>query len=84
MTKRKTPEQQLEELRTKEAQIKARIQKKAAQVRGADRKKDTRRKIIAGALALEHAANNEAFGAELNRLLNHHVKRLEDRKLFDL
>lgn len=84
MNKRKTPEQQLEELRLKEAQIKARIQKKQAQVRGVERKKETRRKIIAGALALEHADHDKAFGAALNRLIQEHVKRPEDRKLFGL
>lgn len=84
MKKRKTPEQQLEELTIKEGQLKARIQKKKAQVRGADRKKDTRRKIIAGALALEHAGQDAQFGQALNRLLNEHVTRPEDRKLFDL
>ena len=52
MSTRKTPEQQLDELLQKEARLKAQIQKKAAQVRGVERKKDTRRKIIAGALAL--------------------------------
>ena len=84
MTKRKTPEQQLEELTIKEAQLKARIQKKKAQVRGAERKKDTRRKIIAGALALEHATQDQQFQATMTKLLNEHVTRPEDRKLFNL
>ncbi len=84
MTKRKTPEQQLEELTLKQDQLNARIQKKKAQVRGANRRKDTRRKIIAGALALEHAEKDKTFGTALKRLLNEHVKRPEDRKLFDL
>lgn len=84
MSTRKTPEQQLEELRQKEARLKAQIAKKAAQVRSADRKKDTRRKIIAGALALEHMAHDKDFANVLKRLLNEHVKRPEDRKLFDL
>ena len=84
MTKRKTPEQQLEELTQKEAQLKARIQKKKAQVRGAERKKDTRRKIIAGALALEHMAHDNQFNATMQRLIKEHVTRPEDRKLFDV
>lgn len=84
MSTRKTPEQQLDDLRQKEARLKAQIAKKAAHVRAADRKKDTRRKIIAGALALEHMAHDKDFANVLKRLLNEHVTRPEDRKLFDL
>jgi len=81
---RKTPKEQLRALEKKKSQIKARIQKKKAQVRAVDRKKETRRKIIAGALALEHAAHDKAFGDTLNKLLQEHVTRPEDRKMFDL
>jgi len=84
MKQRKTPEEQLEELTKKRSQIDARIQKKKAQVRTRTRREDTRRKIIAGALALEHASMNKAFGKEMDRLLQEHVTRPEDRKLFDL
>lgn len=84
MTTRKTPEQQLQDLTVKEAQLKARIQKKRAQVRGQERKRDTRRKIIAGALALEHMSHNAAFNQTMKQLLHEHVTRQDDRKLFDL
>jgi len=84
MSKRKTPEQQLEALTLKEAQLKARIQKKRAQVKGQQRKKDTRRKIIAGALALEHMTRDKQFAATMKQLLQEHVTRPEDRELFDL
>ena len=84
MSKRKTPEQQLEALTLKEAQLKARIQKKKAQVRAVDRKKETRRKIIAGAIALEHMAHDKTFKATMQRLLKEHVTREIDKKLFDL
>lgn len=84
MSTRKTPEQQLDELLQKEARLKAQIQKKSAQVRGAERKKDTRRKIIAGALALEHARQHPEFNEYFKKLLKQHVTRPEDRKLFDL
>lgn len=84
MPKRKTPEEQLAELQLKEAQLKARIQKKKAEVATISRKQDTRRKIIAGALALEHMAHDKQFAATLKQLLVEHVKRPEDRKLFDL
>ena len=84
MAPRKTPEQQLAELQQKEAQLKARIQKKKAEVTAQNRRQDTRRKIIAGALALEHAHHDKEFGAKLYGLLDIHVKRSVDRKLFDL
>jgi hypothetical protein len=81
---RKTPEEALQDLEKKEAQLKARISKQRAKVRSADRKRDTRRKIIAGALALEHADKDPKFGEALKRLLEQHVTRPQDRQLFDL
>ena len=81
---RKTPDQQLAELEKKESQLKARIQKKRAQVRGQERKRDTRRKIIAGALALEHMSHDAAFAKTMKRLLKEQVTRQEDKALFDL
>lgn len=81
---RKTPEEKLQELEQKEAQLKARISKAKAVVRGQERKRDTRRKIIAGALALEHADQDERFGQALRKLLEQHVTRPQDRELFDL
>jgi len=84
MPKRKTDEELLAELEAKKSQLDARIQKKRAAVRTRQRKLDTRRKIIAGALALEHASIDQAFGAALKRLIDQHVTRPDDRKLFDL
>ena len=84
MSKRKTDEELLAELEAKKSQLDARIQKKRAAVRTRQRKLDTRRKIIAGALALEHASIDTAFGATLSKLLDEHVTRPDDRKLFQL
>ena len=84
MARRKTEQEQLEALEKKKSQLDARIQKKRSAVRASQRKKDTRRKIIAGALALEHSAIDSDFGSKLTRLLNEHVTRPEDRKLFEL
>jgi len=83
MAQRKTPEQQLAELKSKEAQLKARVQKKAAQIAKQKRKDDTRRKIVAGALALEHMDHDPAFAKAMMRLLVRHVKPA-DRHLFQL
>ena len=83
MGKRKTPEQKLEELKEQKAQLTARINKTQAQVKAQERKRDTRRKIIAGAIVLEHAKMNSDFNNDLMELLNKHIKRPEDRKLFN-
>ena len=47
------------------------------------RRDDTRRKIIAGAVLLNHAATNPAFAAEVIVLLNLRVTDPRDRALFD-
>lgn len=78
-----TPEQRLSRLQQKAAQLNARIQTERSRIRDAERKKDTRRKIIAGALALEHASRDPAWKAQLDQLLSQHVTRDEDRALFD-
>ena len=78
MKPRKTPEER------KESQLKARIQKKQAEVSAKKRKQDTRRKIIAGAVALEHMAHDNEFAEKLSELLDNHVTRPEDRKLLGL
>jgi hypothetical protein len=47
------------------------------------RKDDTRRKIIAGAHALEHAERDPEFGAKLAAVLNRALVKPQDRALFD-
>lgn len=49
-----------------------------------ERKLDTRRKIIAGALALEHAQYDAAFKTALWSLLDSYVDRPQERQLFGL
>jgi len=79
---RKSPEEKIEELQQQERQLKARIQREKAKLKEAQRKADTRRKVIAGALALEH--KDATFQATLRGLLDAHVKRDADRALFGL
>jgi len=81
---KKTPEQRLLELKAKEAQLAARIKSETSKIRTSERKRNTRRKVIAGALALEHAAMDSTFGETLKNLLDRHVTRADDRALFDL
>lgn len=81
---RKSPDEKLAELMEKKGQLEALIQQQQARRRVEERKRDTRRKIIAGALALEHASINAAFREELHGLIRQHVTREEDRRLFDV
>lgn len=49
-----------------------------------ERKTDTRRKIVVGAIALETARRDAAFKAQLWKLLDEFVERPLDRELFGL
>ena len=76
----------LEALLQKKKAIEAQIQQQRARERQKQRKADTRRKIIAGALALEHMEANpdSEFAAQMRKLINRYTKRDADRALFDL
>src|SRR3954451_25002691 len=74
----------LELLRQKRDQIDAQLKALEARNKQAERKADTRRKVIAGALALEHFEKNRdsEFARTLFRLLDEYVVRPHDRALF--
>jgi len=74
----------LDKLYQQRAQLAARIRQLETRNRIQARKDDARRKIIAGALALEHAERDEEFGRTLNRLIGRFVTRPQDRALFGL
>lgn len=79
---RKTPQQKLAELEVKQNQLKARISKEKAKISQHQRKQDTRRKIVAGAIALEHMEHDENFRHIMQGLLTRHLKE-SDKALFD-
>lgn len=83
MPSKKTTAEKIADLEKKKAQLTAQIQKQKSLEKTAERKRDTRRKIIAGALALEHMELDDTFRQTMTRLLNRHVKE-SDRHLFDL
>ena len=66
----------------KKARLDARLKALALQEQKQKRKDDTRRKIIAGALVLEHAELKPEFAGMLAALLNRYVTRPQDRALF--
>ena len=81
---RKSTTDRLELLRRKREQLDAQMKALEARTKQAERKADTRRKVIAGALALEHfeANRDSEFGHIMFRLLDEYVVRPHDRMLF--
>ena len=80
-----TAEQKRARLEDKRRQIETQLRDLAAKERQEERRRDTRRKIIAGALALEHAAKNkDAFAEKLDRLIDEYVTKPDERALFGL
>ena len=81
----------LEDARASEARALARFERKTAAVqkyetlrKARDRKLDTRRKIIAGALVLEHMKYDASFASDFNALLDRYVEKGPERLLFGL
>ena len=74
----------LEKLRQQQEKLKRKIALEQSRLRDQERKRDTRRKIIAGALVLKHAEIHPAFRETLHELLDKFVERDEDRALFEL
>lgn len=74
---RKTLDQQIAEKR-------AELNRLQSRKRAQDRKADTRRKIIAGAMALKHCEHDPMFRETLFGLLDDQLVRAEERALFDL
>jgi len=63
-------------------QLKARRQLDEARQKFRDRKRDTRRKVVAGGVVLKHAKHDPDFGRALRDLLRIHLTRPQDRALF--
>lgn len=80
--RRKSPKEKIAAWKEQARVINARVQREQAKLRESERKADTRRKIIAGALALEH--KDRDFRAVLDRLIDENVSREQDRALFGL
>ena len=76
----------IEQLQKKQALLQKKIARKKKAVKDTNRKEDTRRKIIAGALALTHMDTEPGseFAYTMHKLLDRYVTRNEDRELFAL
>ena len=81
---RANPEERRRKLQEKQARIKAELQRLDARERQAERKRETRRKILAGAMVLDRVARGEVteklFLADMDRFL----ERDQERALFGL
>jgi hypothetical protein len=77
---RKTREQLVAEIKARNARLRA-IDAKAAEKK---RKEDTRRKVLAGFVVLNHEKHDPAFAATLRALLDAGLTEDRDRVLFAL
>lgn len=82
---------QLEKLREKERKLlearenlQARIKAVETQLKKEEQKKETRRKILAGAAVLDEASRNLKFRAALETLMDRFLTKPSDRTLFGL
>ena len=64
--------------------VNARIKREQGKLRAVERKSDTRRKVLAGAAALEWAKRDNEFSSRLMAELKAFLVREDDRALFGL
>ena len=78
--------ERLDKLKQQQEKIKRKIALEKNRISAAERRLDTRRKIIAGALALTHADQNPGspFAKQLEELIAAHVTKPKERELFGL
>ena len=81
---RANPQERRRKLEEKQARIKAELQRLNAREQQAERKRDTRRKILLGARVLDRIARGELAEAEVKADMERFLERDRDRALFDL
>jgi large subunit ribosomal protein L7/L12 len=74
----------LEQLKIKQAQLKAQIQLELQKDKTKARKEDTRRKILIGAMVMDGMEKNEEYKNKIMQNLNKYLSSEKDRALFDL
>ena len=74
----------LKQLIEKRNAVNARIKREQNKVKDTERRADTRRKVLAGAMVLEWAAKDGAFSARMMKELGEFLVRDADRALFGL
>ena len=76
--------EKIRRLMEKREALNARIRQEQLRHQATERKADTRRKVLAGALVLEWAAQDSDFAAVFHEKLGRFLVRDADRALFDL
>ena len=84
MTAVKESKKKIDKLKEQRDKLNARIQAVEAREKTAERKRDTRRKVLVGAYGLEKAASTENGMADLIKRLDGYLTRDADRDLFGL
>jgi large subunit ribosomal protein L7/L12 len=79
-----TTQERLKKLEDQKAALAARIAREKAKQSAADRKRDTRRKIIVGAIVLERCERDANFKEMIDTLLDRHAIRDKDRETLGL
>ena len=73
----------LEQLLKKQEELKAQIRKEKNKLSQAERKKDTRRKILLGSLMMDMMKKGELDEKNIRKKLDVFLSRDTDRQLFD-
>ena len=74
----------LEQLLRKQEELKAQIRKEKNKLDQQERKNDTRRKILLGALMIDMMKKGELDEKKIMKRLDNFLTKETDRKLFDL
>ena len=84
MAAQRSLDEQIKALEDRRRKIDSQIARLHAAGRAEARKRDTRRKILAGAVVLNQTDENEAAKARLWKLLDQALVKDRDRELFNL
>ena len=84
MAAQRSLKEQITALEERRRKLDAQLARLHAAGRAEARKRDTRRKILAGAAVLNQAEENEAARTRLWKLLDQALVKDRDRELFDL
>ena len=74
----------LEQLKKKQEQLRLQIQKEEQRLKTKNRKDDTRRKILVGAMVLDRMGKDDEYKQEILSILDLYLKNEKDRDLFQL
>lgn len=83
-SKRERAEEKIKQLEEKRAKVNAQIQREKVRLSQAERKRDTRRKILVGSIILTQVERGEISRENLMKLLDERLEREQDRELFGL